>query len=408
MSPTVLVSVAESVKKAAAQPGGAKTAAAGASDAAATAAAAPVAAAADASIDAIVDALDQQIASAVLGGQPLRAVMHVCDNDIELSAAARGSGSNAALVGLELAMIGTEQRPSAALVHGNRVATPGVRCGRRGDRDARHASGHQREPVYPASAAGAKPSAVRDLVDRRRRFRGDGERHHAAGDDPAGAHAAADERLADSSTRLAERCAAGPGGMGNQQAVRPKPPQQRGIDRGAEPIRAPVLSLDGIERAFAIGNQAAVRLRPGRPDGEQVAPSLKGSGSAPHALPVIPASPRSTRAPFLLQRNCACGGGATRDARSAGAGRPGTCETKLQIDEAGDEYEQEADRVAADVMAAPDRSAADKPIYDASTEALPADRVPHRPVSSASFPAPARRWSPRCAADGGALRPRLQ
>jgi hypothetical protein len=124
MSPTMLVSVAESVKKAAAQPGGAKTAAAGASDAAATAAAAPVAAAADASIDAILDALDQQIASAVLGGQPLRAVMHVCDNDIELSAAARGSGSNAALVGLELAMIGTEQRPSAALVHGNRVATP--------------------------------------------------------------------------------------------------------------------------------------------------------------------------------------------------------------------------------------------------------------------------------------------
>ena len=148
--------------------------------------------------------------------------------------------------------------------------------------------------------------------------------------------------------------------MGNQQAVRPKPPQQRGIDRGAEPIRAPVLSLDGIERASAIGNQAAVRLRPGRPDGEQVAPSLKGSGSAPHALPVIPASPRSTRAPFLLQRNCACGGGATEceECRSRKAGH---LQTKLQIDEAGDEYEQEADRVAADVMAAPDRSAADKP-----------------------------------------------
>ena len=184
--------------------------------------------------------------------------------------------------------------------------------------------------------------------------------------------------------------------MGNQQAVRPKPPQQRGIDRGAEPIRAPVLSLDGIERASAIGNQAAVRLRPGRPDGEQVAPSLKGSGSAPHALPVIPASPRSTRAPFLLQRKCACGGGATEceECRSRKAGH---LQTKLQIDEAGDEYEQEADRVAADVMAAPDRWLRTSQIYDASTEALPADRVPHRPVSSASFPAPARRWSPRCA-----------
>ena len=123
MSPAMLASVAESVKQAAAQPAGSKTAAAGASDAAA-APAAPPAPAADASIDAILDALDQQIASAVLGGQPPRAVMHVCNNDIELSAAARGSGNNTALVGLELAMVGLEQRLSAALVHGNRVATP--------------------------------------------------------------------------------------------------------------------------------------------------------------------------------------------------------------------------------------------------------------------------------------------
>src|SRR5262245_14387400 len=93
MSPAMLVSVAESVKQAAAQPAGAKTAAAGANDAAAAPAAPPVAVAANASIDAILDALDQQIASAVLGGQPPRAVMHVRNNDIELSAAASASGN---------------------------------------------------------------------------------------------------------------------------------------------------------------------------------------------------------------------------------------------------------------------------------------------------------------------------
>jgi hypothetical protein len=122
LSPAMLASVAESVKQAAAQPGGAATPAA--AGGAATPAAPPAVAAADASIYAILDALDQQIASAVLGGQPPRAVMHVCNNDIELSAAARASGSNGALVGLELAMVGAEQRLSAALVHGNRVATP--------------------------------------------------------------------------------------------------------------------------------------------------------------------------------------------------------------------------------------------------------------------------------------------
>jgi hypothetical protein len=123
ISPAMLVSVAENVKKAMAQPGGRKTRAAGRRDTAA-APAAPPAPAADASIDAILDALDQQIQNAVLGGQAPRAVLHVRNNDIELSAASRPSGETAALVGLEVAMFGTERRPSAALVHGNRIATP--------------------------------------------------------------------------------------------------------------------------------------------------------------------------------------------------------------------------------------------------------------------------------------------
>jgi hypothetical protein len=106
-----------------AQPGGRKTRAAGRRDTAAAPAAAS-APAADASIDAILDALDQQIQNAVLGGQPLRGVLHVRNNDIELSVASRPSGATPALVGLELAMFGTEGRPSAALVHGNRITTP--------------------------------------------------------------------------------------------------------------------------------------------------------------------------------------------------------------------------------------------------------------------------------------------
>ena len=59
-------------------------------------------------------------------------------------------------------------------------------------------------------------------------------------------------------------------------------------------------------------------------------------------------------APMVLQRKCACGG-------SAGlAGKCSECQsqqllgkplqTKLRINEPGDKYEQEADRVAAQVM----------------------------------------------------------
>jgi hypothetical protein len=148
--------------------------------------------------------------------------------------------------------------------------------------------------------------------------------------------------------------------MGNQQAVRLKPPQQSGVDRGAERTRLPVQSHDRIERGFAIGNQASARLRPGHAESGPSARTLQGTGSAPHEVAASAAPPRSARAPFLLQRKCACGGGATecdecRSRKAAGL------QTKLQIGEAGDEYEQEADRVAAQVTAAPDRRVAAKP-----------------------------------------------
>ena len=121
ISPAMLASVAESVKQAAAQPDVVAPATAGSG---AAAPAPPPAAAADASIDAILDALDQQIANAVLGGQAPRAVLHLLNNDIELSAVSRPTGSSSAFVGLEVVMVGVEQRAAAALIHGNRIATP--------------------------------------------------------------------------------------------------------------------------------------------------------------------------------------------------------------------------------------------------------------------------------------------
>ena len=68
---------------------------------------------------------------------------------------------------------------------------------------------------------------------------------------------------------------------------------------------------------------------------------------------------QAARANPFLQRKCACGGGAS--------GLTGECEecsrkkmvglqTKLRINEPGDAYEQEADRVAEQVLAQPAQS----------------------------------------------------
>ena len=60
-------------------------------------------------------------------------------------------------------------------------------------------------------------------------------------------------------------------------------------------------------------------------------------------------SPLSTGMP-LLQRQCACGGGCPRCQEKLGI------QTKLKIGEPGDKYEQEADRIADEVMRMPEPS----------------------------------------------------
>jgi Domain of unknown function (DUF4157) len=60
-------------------------------------------------------------------------------------------------------------------------------------------------------------------------------------------------------------------------------------------------------------------------------------------------SPLSTGMP-LLQRKCACGGGCPRCQEELGI------QTKLKISEPGDKYEQEADRIADEVMRMPEPS----------------------------------------------------
>ncbi len=60
-------------------------------------------------------------------------------------------------------------------------------------------------------------------------------------------------------------------------------------------------------------------------------------------------SPLSMGMP-LLQRKCACGGGCPRCQEQA------LLQTKLKINEPGDKYEQEADRVADEVMQMPEPS----------------------------------------------------
>ena len=62
-----------------------------------------------------------------------------------------------------------------------------------------------------------------------------------------------------------------------------------------------------------------------------------------------PVSPLSTGMP-LLQRQCACGGGCPRCQEKLGI------KTQLKISEPGDKYEQEADRIADEVMRMPDTS----------------------------------------------------
>jgi Family of unknown function (DUF6519) len=122
-SPAMLASVAENVRKAIAEAGALTSSAGGELNTGPAAEMAPTAAAESGeSIDSILDALDQEVESAGLGGAVARPALHLRNNDVELSAAARPSG-NLSFVGLNIAMVG-ERRSCAALIHGNRIETP--------------------------------------------------------------------------------------------------------------------------------------------------------------------------------------------------------------------------------------------------------------------------------------------
>jgi hypothetical protein len=111
-----------------------------------------------------------------------------------------------------------------------------------------------------------------------------------------------------------------------------------GNDNGSIPPSAAAQSRNAVgslQRLYS--NQAVLQMR-------------NGSGGSP--APSVPLRPSQSR---ILQRKCACGGA---------AGMLGACEecskkqrwglqTKLKINEPGDIYEQEADRIADQVMATP-------------------------------------------------------
>ena len=88
----------------------------------------------------------------------------------------------------------------------------------------------------------------------------------------------------------------------------------------------------GFQTTHKVGNEFSPRGRHAQPENE----ALQGAFGASLGLPVP-----------LIQRlpSCACGGGCPRCT---------PVQTKLKIGQPGDRYEQEADRVADQVMRMPD------------------------------------------------------
>ncbi len=87
-----------------------------------------------------------------------------------------------------------------------------------------------------------------------------------------------------------------------------------------------------------------------QPTNDSAQQKKKGSmGRSAYSSASLPRSffPLSTRMP-LLQRKCSCGGGCPRCKEDLGI------QTKLKISEPGDKYEQEADRIADEVMRMPE------------------------------------------------------
>lgn len=100
--------------------------------------------------------------------------------------------------------------------------------------------------------------------------------------------------------------------------------------------------LSALQKTY--GNQSVLRMQQAR---------------SPAQIPVT-ASPLSRGS--ILQRKCACGnavgssGTCTTCQEKGGMALPGNIQTKLTINQPGDRYEQEADRIAEQVMRKPDSS----------------------------------------------------
>jgi outer membrane protein OmpA-like peptidoglycan-associated protein len=129
--------------------------------------------------------------------------------------------------------------------------------------------------------------------------------------------------------------------MLQRQASKQNPSRQLGVDPDLQHITAPICERERWpENERVIGNQAAARL-------------LQRRAAAGAFTGTFPQSTTAGAEP-ALQRKCACGGtpaGPSGECEECGKKTIAGLQTKLRISERGDIYEQEADRVADQVMA---------------------------------------------------------
>jgi len=131
--------------------------------------------------------------------------------------------------------------------------------------------------------------------------------------------------------------------MHQLQAIKSKPSNEPSARRDAQPLTASVSEHDRwMELQRGLGNQAVSRLLQRRP-----------ATGATAGTPAVGAQTKGSGGNRILQRKCACGAravGSTDECEECSKKRLGL-QTKLRINELGDAYEQEADRVADQVMA---------------------------------------------------------
>ena len=135
--------------------------------------------------------------------------------------------------------------------------------------------------------------------------------------------------------------------MHQLQAIKSKPSNEPGARRDTHLLAAPVSEHDRwMELQRGIGNQAVSRMLQRR---AAAGPPATGTS----------AEKQNSGANLILQRKCACGGGAmssTDECEECSRKKYLGLQTKLRINEPGDVYEQEADRVAEQVLAKPAHS----------------------------------------------------